>query len=586
MKSSALRLLALASFAPCLISSQDAPLPPEDPASTSLVFVTHGPSRPVIPLPGKSATSLADIPGNDEPTPDDDPDAAESGSSKTKSPGDVDGNASSAATPTGQDENPSPIDEESQPAVSQTQAPSEGESTVTQDVPGPPQVTSGPAGPKSTAEGDGPPVTAAPVTETEGEQATVTGSDDEVVTWSAVRDPEHIDNTKTITQTDDDGAIVPIFPGGEDGKGTSTRIGSCAPVTGCVSGEQSTTTTTVASDVPRITGVLEKHDFGREDIDLGPMEEDTVKYFAEMFKKWGISSNSTEAEPPKPSCDMYAYGADAECMELFAASFCDTVEGDKSEAVSRKLTYEDVVGDAKRAVATGAERRSLRRRQSKCSSHEFDFEWTGSDGSCDLSCSKAYSQLQSQCHRSLYFAGLAKKGSIDIGCGTYSYGVSKKADSASTTLPSATSQAKTKTADPKPITTDVKFEIHNLQCNNEDDFRGHVDISGGAAYDVIFDACTHSDEENLYMTPESEPYVKEFKDTDSHKHRVTWSWIDGCSMKNEKVNVLDPLDEGLLSRGVMRCVMVLIDAWFGCDNGGVGGSEDVGCVRYKLDSGI
>ncbi|CZR36151.1 uncharacterized protein FPRO_03589 [Fusarium proliferatum ET1] len=650
MKSSALRLLALASFAPCLISSQDAPLPPEDPASTSLVFVTHGPPRPVIPLPGKSATSLADIPGNDEPTPDDDPDAAESGSSKTKSPGDVDGNASSAATPTGQDENPSPIDEESQPAVSQTQAPSEGESTVTQDVPGPPQVTSGPAGPKSTAEGDGPPVTAAPVTETEGEQATVTGSDDEVVTWSAVRDPEHIDNTKTITQTDDDGAIVPIFPGGwwwsrldglkggplptgdpkpidkgkddpedddkdeddddddeeegctttappkctltlsyytgEDGERTSTRIGSCAPVTGCVSGEQSTTTTTVASDVPRITGVLEKHDFGREDVDLGPMEEDTVKYFAEMFKKWGISSNSTEAEPPKPSCDMYAYGADAECMELFAASFCDTVEGDNNEAVSRKLTYEDVVGDAKRVVATGAERRSLRRRKSKCSSHEFDFEWTGSDGSCDLSCSKAYSQLQSQCHRSLYFAGLAKKGSIDIGCGTYSYRVSKKADSASTTLPSATSQAKTKTADPKPTTTDVKFEIQNLQCNNEDDFRGHVDISSGAAYDVIFDACTHSDKENLYMTSESEPYVKEFKDTDSHKHRVTWSWIDGCSMKNEKVSVLDPLDEGLLSRGVMRCVMVLIDAWFGCDNGGVGGSEDVGCVRYKLDSGI
>lgn len=57
-------------------------------------------------------------------------------------------------------------------------------------------------------------MTATPGTEPEGEQATVTSSDDEVVTWSAVRDPEHIDNTKTITQTDDDGAIVPIFPGG------------------------------------------------------------------------------------------------------------------------------------------------------------------------------------------------------------------------------------------------------------------------------------------------------------------------------------------------------------------------------------
>ncbi|KAF5623061.1 hypothetical protein F52700_10374 [Fusarium sp. NRRL 52700] len=686
MKSSALQLLALASFAPCLISSQDAPLPPEDPASTSLVFVTHGPPRPVIPLPGESASSLADVPGNEESNPTslpvtepvepgqpiatsvlgNDPGSEPADQPSEPQPTTIPGEAAPGADETiglpgtepGEggalpktsvaDENPSSIDEETQPAVTETQVPSEGESDVTQDVPGPPQATSEAADLKSTAEGNGPPVTAAPGTETEGEQATVTGSDDEVITWSAVRDPEHTDNTKTITQTDDDGAIIPIFPGGwkwsridglkggplptgnpkpidngkdepedddqdeddddddeectttappkctltlsyytgEDGEGTSTRIGSCAPVTGCVSGEQSTTTTTIASDIPRITGVLEKVNSGREDIDLGPMEEDTVDYFAEIFKKWGISGNSTEAEPPEPSCDMYAYGADAECMDLFSASFCDTVEGDENEAVSRNLTFEDVAGEAKRAVATGAERRSLRRRQSKCSSHEFDFEWTGGDGSCDLSCSKAYSQLQTQCYRPLYFAGLATKGSIDVGCGTYSYRVSKKYDSASTALPSATSQSKTKTAEPKPTTTDVKFEIHNLQCNNEDDFRGHAEIGGSAAYYVIFDACTHSDQENLYMTPDSEPYVKEFKDTDGHKHRVTWSWVDGCSMKNEKVNILDPLGEGLLSRGVMRCVMVLLNPWYSCDNGGVGGSEDVGCVRYKLDSGI
>ncbi|PNP86022.1 hypothetical protein FNYG_01078 [Fusarium nygamai] len=685
MKSSALQLFALASFAPCLVSSQDAPLPPEDPMSTSLVFVTHGPPRPVIPLPGESSTSLADIPGNNEPNPTSLPVTKpvapsqpiatsglgnEPGSEPADQPSEpqpttIPGEAAPGADETavlpstgpeegsapetsGADKLPAASSSDSVPTsvndgnaganpavVSQTQASSGAGSTVTQDVPVPPQVTSEAADPKSTAEGDGPPVTDVPGAETEGELATVTGSDNEVITWSAVQDPDHTGNTKTITQTDDDGAIIPIFPGGnpkpidngkddpedddkdedddddddeeegtttappkctmtlsyytgEDGEGTSTRIGSCAPVTGCVSGEQSTTTTTIALDVPRITGVLEKDNFEREDVDLGPMDGDTLKYFAEMFKKWGISSNSTETEPPKPSCDMYTYGADADCMELFSASFCDTVEEGNNEAVSTNLTYQDLAGDSKRAVATGAERRSLWRRQSKCLSHEIDFEWTGGDGSCALSCSKAYSQLQSYCHRPLWFAGLATKGSVDVGCGTYSYRVSKKADSASTTLPRATSEAKTKTAEPKPTTTDVKPEIRNLQCNNEDDFRGPADISGVAAYNVIFDTCTHSDEENLYMTPDSEPYVKEFKDTDNHKQRVTWSWIDGCSMKNDKVNVLDPLDEGLLSRGVMRCVMVLVDAWFGCegDNGGVGGSEDVGCVRYKLDSGI
>ncbi|KAG5806091.1 hypothetical protein H9Q74_006028 [Fusarium xylarioides] len=727
MKSSALQLLALASFAPCLISSQDAPLPPEDPASTSLVFVTHGPPRPVIPLPGESATASADIPGNEEqnptsltvtepaapgqpiassvlgnepssepvdqpsepqpttipdeaapgadktavfpstgpgeggtipetsgagqlptgsfsdpvptsvndgnaePTPGEDSGKTESDSPETKSPGDGDGIASSAATSASQDENSSPIDDNTQSVVSQTEAPSEGGSTLTGDAPEPPRVTSEAADPKSTAEGDGPPVTAAPGTETEGEQATVTGSDEEVVTWSAVRDPEHTDNTKTITQTDDYGAIVPIFPGGwkwirvdglkggplptgnpkpidtgkddpdddnkdeddddddddddeectttappkctltlsyytgEDGEGTSTRIGSCAPVTGCVSGEQSTTTTTIASDIPRITGVLEKDNVGRADIDLGPMEEDTIKYFAEMFKKWGISSNSTEAEPPKPSCDMYAYGADAECMELFSTSFCDTVEEEKNEAVSKNLTYEDVVGDAKRAIATGADSRNARRTNSTLNGPALMAPATS---------------LAPKHTRSF------KASVTDVGCGTYSYRVSKKADSSSITLPSATSQAKTKTADPKPTTADVKFEVRNLQCNNEDDFRGHADISSRGAKQVIEEACSHSSHEDIYMTPDSKPYVKEFEDGDTHKHRVTWSWIEGCSMKNENVSIWDPLDEGVMLGNYTRCAMVMGDTWWDCNNGGVGGSEDVGCVRYKLDSGI
>ncbi|KAF4429408.1 hypothetical protein FACUT_9151 [Fusarium acutatum] len=536
------------------VADETAVLPSTGPEEGGALPETSGTDQ--LPIGSSSdpvPTSVND--GNAEPNPGEDPGATESGSPETKSPGDADGIASSAATSASQDEKPSPIDDNTQPVISQTQAPTEGGSTTDDEGAIVPIFPGGWWWSRLDGLKGGPLPTGNPKPIDNGKDDPEDGDKDDG------DDEDDDDEEEECTTTAPPKCTLTLsYYTGEDGEGTrqltitsrSTRIGSCAPVTGCVSGEQSTTTTTIASDVPRITGVLEKVNSGREDIDLGPMEEDTVKYFTEMFKKWGISSNSTEAEPPKSSCDMFAYGADAECMELFSAYFCDTVEEDKNEAISRNLTYEDVVGDAKRAVATGAERRSVRRRQSKCSSHEFDFEWTGTDGSCDLSCSKAFSQLQTQCHRSLYFAGLATKGSIDAGCGTYSYRVSNKVDSASTTLPSgsatATSQAKTKAAEPKPTTTDVKFEIRNLQCNDEDDFRGHADISGLVAYNVIFDACTHSNEENLYMTPDSEPYVKEFKDIDSHKHRVTWSWIDGCSMKNEKVKVLDPLDEGILSR--------------------------------------
>ncbi|KAF4341816.1 hypothetical protein FBEOM_4273 [Fusarium beomiforme] len=740
----------MASLAPCLISAQDPPLPPEmntpdGTTSTRLVFVTAGPPNTVIPLPGNSETSLTIVPGSDDPNessfqathtaapdqsnptselsnepssevPDqpsqdqpptttrggintgtedtamppstdlptapidttalptegiptsvsdggvassagDETVATDSGVPGTKSPSETDDSISSAATSAGQDETSSPIDKETQPVASQSQAPSvggnSGMTSATQDVPPPSQVTSDAADPKSTAEGDAPPVTPAPDTKTdsEGQQATITGSDGEVVTWSATQDPEHTDVTNTQTQTDDDGAIIVIFPGGwkwtpvggkggplptidpkpvnndnddnnqdddddnddddddddeeectttappkctltmsyytrEDGEGTSTRIGTCPPVTGCVSGEQSTTTTTVASDVPRITGIPEGDvDFGREDLDAGPMEEETVKYFSEMFKKWGISSNATEDdEKPKSSCDRYSYGASADCLELFSTSFCDSVE-ENNEALSKNLTYQDVAGDEKRAIATGAERRSLQSREIKCSSHTFNFEWTGADGACDLSCSKAFSQLQTSCFRPFWFPGLAAKGSVDVGCGTYSYQVSREPTTTTTTT---TTEAQTTTEQPKPTATQAKLEMHNLQCNNEDDFKGHADIAHYSVGMVLLGACQEADEKQWTITPDSEPRVKEYKDRDTHKHRITWSWLDGCTMENKNAKLVDPLNEGTLdiAGGSSRCEYALASAWANCVNGGVGGSIDVGCVRYFIESGI
>jgi hypothetical protein len=59
-------------------------------------------------------------------------------------------------------------------------------------------------------------VTSAPgtKTKTERQQATITGTDGKIATWTAIRDPDHTDNAQTQTQTDDDGGVILIFPGG------------------------------------------------------------------------------------------------------------------------------------------------------------------------------------------------------------------------------------------------------------------------------------------------------------------------------------------------------------------------------------
>ncbi|KAF4995252.1 hypothetical protein FDECE_12859 [Fusarium decemcellulare] len=548
-------------------------------------------------------------------------------------------------TSTEPDDATRPSSQQTQPGASETQATSatetdEPESTaepVKTSLIGestePADVTTEPVDPKSTATNDEPHVTSPQDTKTEGQQATVTGTDGVVATWSATRDPEHSDVSQTVTQTDDDGIIIVIFPGGwkwspvgggkkggptptsnpdpkdsddeddpdddddddeeecttttppectmtlsyftqDGGEETSTRIGSCAPVTGCVSGEQSTTTTTIAPEIPRITGLLPDDQPAQEPSKAEPVDDETVDYFNDLFKKWGIANDSTDKDP-EAACEGVSFGANAECLGLFSKAFCDVVEEDETQKVSRNFTYEDVVsGDDIKAIVTGALRRSLHLREVKCPSHTFNFDWTGADGECNLSCSEAFEMLQTQCNNP-FFIGLASEGTLDVGCGNYSYQVDREPTrtSSTTELPSTTptitstsastsASTSTSTEEPVPTETEASFEIQNLQCNNEDDFEGHADISSNGVWDAVEQACADIKSDDMHMSPVYRPLVEEYEDIDSHKHRVTWSWIEGCYMEEDYVLLNDPFDEGPVNGlGDSRCVIILRDAW-------------------------
>jgi hypothetical protein len=112
-----------------------------------------------------------------------------------------------------------PSDEQTNSDVPETQAPvntiPEGTTTTSPGIiAGPVQITTIPADPKSTVSNDESLITSSGLSKTQGQQTTVTGTDGEIATWSAVRDPDLSDVSQTRTQTDDDGAIIVIFPGG------------------------------------------------------------------------------------------------------------------------------------------------------------------------------------------------------------------------------------------------------------------------------------------------------------------------------------------------------------------------------------
>jgi len=127
----------------------------------------------------------------------------------------------SSATATGdRDVTTDDSDEQTLSDVPESQAPVKTRSDAPTTTPSrgtatdPSEATTRPADPKSTATNDDPLLTSPAPSKTRGQQTTVTGTDGETATWSAVRDPELSDVTQTQTQTDDDGAIIVIFPGG------------------------------------------------------------------------------------------------------------------------------------------------------------------------------------------------------------------------------------------------------------------------------------------------------------------------------------------------------------------------------------
>lgn len=134
-----------------------------------------------------------------------------------------------------------------------------------------------------------------------------------------------------------------------------------------------------------------------------------------------------------------------------------------------------------------------------------------------------------------------------------------------------------------PKATEEK--IFDTVCAGRDDFGKHddlhenfVDFVANAMCDTFSKKTIKKDDSSTYPFWETTEY---FGNHMSYSMRAVWK--DGCVLPNDKteVSAQNPLPKGAPGADV-SCYDLFFNNWRNCNNGGVGGSTQVGCIVYDF----
>ncbi|KAL7934505.1 hypothetical protein V8C35DRAFT_279672 [Trichoderma chlorosporum] len=255
---------------------------------------------------------------------------------------------------------------------------------------------------------------------------------------------------------------------------TSTILGTCPPVSGCVSGKQTTTTTTITTSIP----IIWSNEPLEPDVDvfIENIDDDTIQYFNDFFKKHGISLEDEQDERnPLAFCSGNTPGLPLFCLNTFGTDFCQEVQANPSKSLSKTFTDLDgALGPIGPIGPSGwrgnhhseMHKRRLSIRRGICSGWSFEFTWSGAHAECGKSCLDYLDIIRSQCFQ----FKTNDEGFLDTGCGTYNLMIK----SVTTTSIAATESPPKPTAIPK-----VPLSLKPVVCEDEANFPGHGDVSKG-----------------------------------------------------------------------------------------------------------
>ncbi|KAK7920211.1 hypothetical protein PG985_008233 [Apiospora marii] len=141
--------------------------------------------------------------------------------------------------------------------------------------------------------------------------------------------------------------------------------------------------------------------------------------------------------------------------------------------------------------------------------------------------------------------------------------------------------APTTTTKPPPRPT-TPLERQPIRCHDESDFRGHADISGSAqdGYSTDFSDLDGPDDSE-YLSEGSPKLTMHERDKHGVNYDFSVEWVEGCTTKEERQSFRFPLG----SPSMITAYLLMRENYTKCFNGGVGGSTQVGCLKYTFTGG-
>lgn len=354
---------------------------------------------------------------------------------------------------------------------------------------------------------------------------------------------------------------------------------------------------------------------GTDDID-----DETNKYFQQFFDDENISIN--DALHPDVKCEEKSNDdVPRDCFMDIYSKFCREVFEEEGKELNKNLTSADIdSGSPEKRVSLNMRRQLIRERAEACEGWVFEYNWSGANGDCKLPCGDSMYAFGDECFDS---EDTYLQGTIDVGCGRYKY----TARPTTTEAPIVITALPTLTDLPGPITTpdgsSCAETATNTQCALGGGGRGPACVENtycaswvstqpteapAPPEEVITPLeegpvfCKNPDGDHRDVNPGSqrtladhfceadlldtsiikvEPGMEPFSSTKQDNHGVNYyyevKWVDGCKTTVDGQDPSFPLGGRDPS-----CQDLFVRAFKNCDNGGIGGYVDAGCVRYTF----
>ncbi|KAL2120204.1 hypothetical protein VTJ04DRAFT_4230 [Mycothermus thermophilus] len=130
-----------------------------------------------------------------------------------------------------------------------------------------------------------------------------------------------------------------------------------------------------------------------------------------------------------------------------------------------------------------------------------------------------------------------------------------------------------------PTATPVPLARGPIHCFNEADFPGHADIQPDKQDDYSVEFSGLGD---IWIGPGDPPLKLRKTDRYGVNYDYRVEWVSGCVTSVDKQNFRFPLG---MTESTITAYLLVRESYTKCNNGGVGGWCQVGCLRYTFEGG-